>query len=546
MGFHMNQNQACKKSRSSKIISALLPLGFLIITSTWTVQAQKRDIVECREKYENTTGIPSISQQQPRDYEYTYRPKRGRTSENVLEKHPYSCRTQHKNKPFNRHYVLVNKHVYWLKSITYDYNECASWFFTPCQGVGPRRTRTILVHSYTTLPIETNAQKFIALSDKFPYGTDGTYFYFKDKIIENISLPENIAAAPPVKALDRYDYYVIFDTNVIYKGMRILSADAKTFELMKNENFSRDKNQVYWKGKVLPSADSASFEVVNEWFAQDHTHVWKIRSSNLELKPLYKANIKNLNGRYSKNKTQVFYSDDLIKEADANSFEVLDLVCKKENSICGIDPKLLCPIPNEPTLRCGSEAGNNSLYQFTWAKDKNNVYNHDTILKNTDAKSFKLILIDSAKYNYAIDKNNFYDLASNRAFKIAGKIHGPIYRSNFYSSNSIFADEKGFFDVYRKMEQKSVNFCSNKIDETRAARGARGKLHAIKVPNANIAWAFEDDDFQYFFRNSTSNVSRSKSDKEHLNEIDYIIDKKSNIKYPMYWGRVEDTCKPIL
>ncbi len=541
----MKWNPLCKQWHKTTLIICLF--SALILASSFSVQANKKDILECRETYKDVNGSSLLkSTEKLKDYSYIYQLKSNESFQGAFNKHQFTCRTRREIKPINRHYASWNQQIFWLKSDTSSYSECTS--FLPCQGSGPHRTRIILTHRYALLPDEVDVKKFTPLSEQLPYATDGTSLYFENKVVQNIVPPETLADTK-LKILGERGDYVVFGVNVLFEGQSIPNVDTNSFEILNNnityDDFSRDKNQVYWRGKVLREADPRSFEVINRSLAQDHTRVWAIQIGNKlpEFKPQYKANIKKLKGSYAKNKTQVFISSSLIKEADANSFEVLDLACKKENSPCGTKKDLLCPVPNAPTLRCGIDqyAGSITDYKFGWAKDKNHVFEGGYIHKTADAKSFKLILLGFSGSFYAIDKKNIYNLKWSRyTFATTGTVSGPIYRNDGHTYKPIFADEKGFFTV----EKERTGMCANEIKRSgTAAQAARGKLRAIKVPDAVITWAFEDDDFQYFFKNAATYYESPKSEQERLEKMDYMIAKKSKIKYPMFWSGTG--CTPI-
>lgn len=532
-----------KRKQRNNIISTLYLLSFLFISVIFSSQVQARsDILECRETYKGDTHN---SKELPQNYSHTYKLRWGKTFPELFKKYQFACRSNTSIKPINQHYVVINQQLYWLKSGTDSYSECTS--LIPCQGAGPHRTRIILTHRYSLLPKQQTIKQFTPISEEFPYATDGESFYYQNKVIPNVVIPESTADSS-LQILDRLGYYVIFASNVIYEGQTIQGADAKTFEILHNDftydDFSRDKNHIYWQGQVLQGADPQSFEIINRSLAQDESRVWRIHIGDKlpTLEPLFQPNIKKLQGAYTKNSTQVFISDSLIKDADASSFEVVDLVCKKPDSDCGIKKDLLCPVANAPTLRCGVDQYANSAadYEFGWAKDKNHVYQGGFPYKGMDAKTFKLILLSFSRSYYAIDKDNLYNLdwPSRYTFATTGTVYGPIYRNDDHTYQPIFADEQGFFTV----EKERTNMCMDEVDPSKKVRGARGKLQAMQASDG-IAWAFEDDDFQYFFKNTATYYTAAKSDKEHFDKMDYIIEKKTNTKYPMFWAGT--TCKPI-
>ncbi len=79
----------------------------------------------------------------------------------------------------------------------------------------------------------------------------------------------------------------------------------------------------------------------------------------------------------AKDKDNVYYEGKIWKNADSETFEVIDTTYNQDA---------------------------NSRY----AKDKNNVYVDEVIIKEADLKTFRLISTLSLLHNYSMDKNNVY------------------------------------------------------------------------------------------------------------------------------------------
>lgn len=48
-----------------------------------------------------------------------------------------------------------------------------------------------------------------------------------------------------------------------------LDADPETFEVLKDDSYAKDKKRVFYNGDVIKGADAATFEALNEWYAKD-------------------------------------------------------------------------------------------------------------------------------------------------------------------------------------------------------------------------------------------------------------------------------------
>ena len=122
-----------------------------------------------------------------------------------------------------------------------------------------------------------------------------------------------------------------------------LPYDPQTYEVI-NQLYSKDKNNIYFRGKKISGADKDTFEKIDKY-------------------------------NYSKDKNNIYYNDKKIEGADKNTFEL--------------------------TYDFGSVV--NGYY----SKDKNNVYYENKKLKGIDVKTFKKIsrLVDNFLIE---DKNGFY------------------------------------------------------------------------------------------------------------------------------------------
>jgi hypothetical protein len=48
-----------------------------------------------------------------------------------------------------------------------------------------------------------------------------------------------------------------------------LDADPKTFKVLKDDSYAKDKQRVFYKGDIIEGADAATFEALDEWYAKD-------------------------------------------------------------------------------------------------------------------------------------------------------------------------------------------------------------------------------------------------------------------------------------
>lgn len=240
-------------------------------------------------------------------------------------------------------------------------------------------------------------------------------------------------------------------------------------------------------------------------------------------------NVELIAARYGTNGQQVYYANNIIKEADAKSFQVLN--------------KPSCPIIDRPTIKCSQHVNQYDRQDsLILAKDKNHVYDGSQIFNNNqsiyrktpsnastevDPKSFLLFYIVSGNYYY-IDKYRIYRLSSgtiSASFDTQGTVYGPMGQSY----NFIFLDDNGFFNV----AGDNVGLCNSFFDEFKGLRrGTKGKIKPLAKVPAGFTWAVEDDNFEYYLTDiSNKNIS-------------YMINKKTKLKYPVFMG--DGNCRKSL
>ena len=76
----------------------------------------------------------------------------------------------------------------------------------------------------------------------------------------------------------------------------IENADPKTFEIYEKENFSRDKNNVYYIGFPIKNADLKTFTPLSSYYAKDNARIF---FKNCEIKDADLQTFKVIDGRYA-------------------------------------------------------------------------------------------------------------------------------------------------------------------------------------------------------------------------------------------------------
>lgn len=99
----------------------------------------------------------------------------------------------------------------------------------------------------------------------------------------------------------------------------IKDADPSTFKILGDENWGRDKQNVYFKFDKLPNCNASQFTVINEdWGKDDKRYFYNYKPVNLIDYPSARV----LSNYYIIDKNHVFCQDSLMPDADVKTFMV--------------------------------------------------------------------------------------------------------------------------------------------------------------------------------------------------------------------------------
>jgi hypothetical protein len=157
----------------------------------------------------------------------------------------------------------------------------------------------------------------------------------------------------------------------------IKNAHPATFELLK-ENYSKDKNHIYFQEKPAKGIDVKTFEILGYFHVKDKNHVYM---RNLyDYNPVKGADIETfeiLTPLYTKDKNHVYYDSEIIQGADPAAFIIMETDKKNEGE---------------------------------YAADKKRVYYKGEVIPESDPSTFELMSV-----NFAKDKNHVYYKNKNYA-----------------------------------------------------------------------------------------------------------------------------------
>ena len=300
--------------------------------------------------------------------------------------------------------------------------------------------------------------------------------------------------------------YRIEDGEIYYINRKIEGADAKTFEIFEDNEYAKDKNNVYYNEYVLNEADPKSFKSLSKISSglgkdKNNLYFFEYKVNNIDIKTLeimadefliylkdknglyillptsggFPADLDNgiispkilknidkqtfqlIGGKYSKDKNSVYYIGKKIAEVNPKNFKVLkDYIFTDGKNVYLYGEK-----KEEIDLQTLKFFDDNSSYFF----DKNNIYFQGDKLENADFKSFKIM-----ESNFSKDKNNVYagnekiDGADAKTFQVIDTYAGFARDKNYlyYSNERIKnSDPYTFERVNEHLVRDKNQFYSN-------------------------------------------------------------------------------------
>ena len=265
------------------------------------------------------------------------------------------------------------------------------------------------------------------------------------KILTLLILSGSIINAGYIK--EKNTIYFTDETTEPEKKEIVKNVDFKTFKIFEeNDDFARDKNNIYYKNKKVENVDVNSFQVEDFYFAKDKNNTFYISNDGL-------MKIKGFRPEGSYAIVQLFvpallinkygiymakYENDEIvaksikpKEMDMDTLEVVDLeesfavfYLKDKNNVyfinytAGEQKSIDNNIENEDDAENDNDdfiiqieklaGADRDTFEIdsVYGKDKNNLYFYNQKIKGINTKTFKLI--GSGEFVVKDDKGVYY------------------------------------------------------------------------------------------------------------------------------------------
>ncbi|MGN0003431.1 MAG: DKNYY domain-containing protein, partial [Sphingobacterium composti] len=194
--------------------------------------------------------------------------------------------------------------------------------------------------------IEADADSFEVIDQLFAKDKNGIWYNGRIAKIESPSTFEIIYTSERNEthyAKDQYNDYASSTAKIDqYSGYAELllvlkNSDPNTFKVI-NDVWAKDKNNVYWFGKIYKKADAATFEKISEPpltsfdYAKDKNNVYIANGQTIK-KALHGASFEILDKFWAKDNFVVYClsNKSIIKTIDVETFKIIDNNGKAED-----------------------------------------------------------------------------------------------------------------------------------------------------------------------------------------------------------------------
>ncbi|MCP1223556.1 DKNYY domain-containing protein [Sebaldella sp. S0638] len=164
-----------------------------------------------------------------------------------------------------------------------------------------------------------------------PEGSDRMTFRYKNKVTENDKSQAEESAGifeDTVKEMGiNYGSYKKLEGEIYYSDKKVDSADFDSFMVYKSNTYSamvfsdyaKDKNGIFYAGKLWKEADYNSFQFLGESYSKDKNNIYysgkKINGADIDTFEI-------INWAYAKDKKYVYLKGEVVKGQDPAKFKL--------------------------------------------------------------------------------------------------------------------------------------------------------------------------------------------------------------------------------
>ena len=335
--------------------------------------------------------------------------------------------------------------------------------------------------------------------------------------------------------------------NVYFLGEKIKGADAKSFEVILEPSdivqmYSKDKNSVFIGGRKIKEADSKTFERLPKttYYSKDKNNLYyqevKIdKIDNKTLKILYSDGIDVV-----KNGNRIFAEGKKLNIKSPGTFEIiLSKYYNFPNFIYGKDDKNVYAISKFDETYSSKIIKNADVNSFEvmensmYTKDKNNIYfTHSDVvqMKNVDKGSFTI-----GENGFSHDKNSVYfygkklDIISPQGFKIID------FTVNFGDSEKIafLTDSRNLYKFTYGFDDERYNLKNIKLSNVTNVKVDAPSFELVKEYTGSY---YRDKDNVFYYDMNKKELRKVEgSDRNSFVEMDNFFAKDNKNVY--YLGK---------
>ncbi|UNM96536.1 DKNYY domain-containing protein [Ignatzschineria rhizosphaerae] len=469
--------------------------------------------------------------------------------------------------PNSPYIIAENGELYWEREIVRTTTTCII-----CPRMNPP-TKTTVSYSYHLVEGDFDLKELVGFGKNTAFLTDKKQMIYRDKVIPNVIMTDDFDPSNYRFEHVRGAFFVV--DNLVFLQGDYLPVNGREFEYI-DYYLYKDRTHVYDKGAILEGANPLTFELVNDSFAQDDQHVW-VNNRRFELTDIapglqmIPCQLSDSSAcYYAKNQSVVFYRQEVIKGADPETFEVLSLSCPKDKAMMDI-PEKDCPfvqdmdemfpcikaalaiereytdplftIEEYPYLQCHMmDSGTRRNTDEVWAKDKNHVYHYGEVEVSLNPEKVAMMYLASTLF--IIDDQQLIKHHNRERTHYSEFIVGPLTMdSSAMAQDILFADANGFFQLDSIFGMKNGGrVIPYQLCEFAEGRD-KGDLKILVSKPESVAYAFEDNLFEYYFTTSFKDAKAPRADAvpvrdqklvDVLKVKDFMIEKSTGIKYTMF------------
>lgn len=176
-----------------------------------------------------------------------------------------------------------------------------------------------------------------------------------------------------------------------------LDADPKTFVVLKNDRYAKDKNTVFFDGQIIKGADAPTFETLSEFYARDKLSGYHDKNP---VKSSHGPTFKVIDAYYSTDGIDVFYNTSPLHVCAPTNFRFV--------------------YPSEDGWSRWTTDG--CFYYYMNFKVPSDDYQNMTLYKGSGglSKDKKWVYFLDHKLNYDVDGKKVVDTIDATSFEVTG------------------------------------------------------------------------------------------------------------------------------